>query len=120
METPAILPRYVKLCAVLSGKALWESCGGQEVGTGQKGLKIEDGREQAWSLGATASSFMSGRKYSFQSNMLIKSLAQRSQGMGKGGGHRNCGHRNRNREELEELVCRLSFLLLKYTGANEQ
>lgn len=86
METPAILPRSVKLCAVLSGKALWESCGGQEVGTGQKGLKIEDGREQAWPLGATASSFMSGREYSFQSNMLIKSLAQRSQGMGNGGG----------------------------------
>ena len=119
METPAILPRCVRLSAVLSGKALWESCGGQEVGTGQKGLKIEDGREQAWSLGATASSFMSGREYSFQSDMLIKSPAQHSQGMGNGG-HRNCGHRNRNREELEELVCRLSFLLLKYSGANEQ
>lgn len=83
-------------------------CGGQEAGTGQKGFKTEDRREQAWPLGDTTGSFTSGREYSFQSDMLMESPVQRSQGMG------NQGHRNQ--EELEELVCRLRFLLLKYTG----
>lgn len=82
--------------------------GGQEVGTGKKGFKTEDGREQAWPLGATTGSFTSGREYSFQSNMLIESPVQCSQGTGNGG---HC-----NREELEELVYQLRFLLLKYTG----